>query len=185
MPALLERYLLDIQPGYARDPVRGVYNHGWLIGDEAAISQAVQARIDDPPPDRPRGPGSDAAVRARQAEAEAEAEAQSAAPPSPRRRTRTRRRPSERSRAPKPPHAGPPGHRRGRAPSSPERRRRTSRSSCATASPPLIRGLDPDHPARLEGEREIARLERIAYVGEVRGQPGEDGERPLPSLHLP
>jgi hypothetical protein len=49
----------------------------------------------------------------------------------------------------------------------------------------LIRGLDPDHPARLEGEREIARLERIAYVGEVRGEPGEDGERPLPSLHLP
>ena len=47
----------------------------------------------------------------------------------------------------------------------------------------LIRGLDPDHPARLEGEREIARLERIAYVGEVRGEPGEEGERPLPSLH--
>jgi hypothetical protein len=49
----------------------------------------------------------------------------------------------------------------------------------------LIQGLDPDHPARLEGEREIARLERMAYVGEVRGEPGEDGERPLPSLHLP
>ena len=47
----------------------------------------------------------------------------------------------------------------------------------------LIRGLEPDHPARLEGEREIARLERIAYVGEVRGEPVEDGERPLPSLH--
>ena len=47
----------------------------------------------------------------------------------------------------------------------------------------LIRGLEPDHPARLEGEREIARLERIAYLGEVRGEPGEDGERPLPSLH--
>jgi hypothetical protein len=47
----------------------------------------------------------------------------------------------------------------------------------------LIRGLEPDHPARLEGEREIARLERIAYVGEVRGEPGKDGERPLPSLH--
>jgi hypothetical protein len=46
MPALLERYLLDIQPGYAKDPVRGVYNHGWLIGDQAAISEAVQARID-------------------------------------------------------------------------------------------------------------------------------------------
>jgi hypothetical protein len=47
----------------------------------------------------------------------------------------------------------------------------------------LIRGLDPDHPARIEGEREIARLERIAFVGETRGEPGEDGERPLPSLH--
>ena len=46
LPALLERYLLDIQPGYQKDPVRGVYNHGWLIGDDRAISQAVQARID-------------------------------------------------------------------------------------------------------------------------------------------
>jgi hypothetical protein len=26
--------------------VRGVYNHGWLIGDESAIAGAVQARID-------------------------------------------------------------------------------------------------------------------------------------------
>jgi hypothetical protein len=47
----------------------------------------------------------------------------------------------------------------------------------------LIRGLPPDHPARLEGEREIGRLDRLAYVGEDRGEPGEDGERPLPSLH--
>jgi hypothetical protein len=46
LPPLDERYLLDIQPGYEKDPVRGVYNHGWLIGDEDAISQAVQARID-------------------------------------------------------------------------------------------------------------------------------------------
>jgi len=46
LPELVQRYLLDIQPGYDKDPVRGVYNHGWLIGDEAAISQAVQARID-------------------------------------------------------------------------------------------------------------------------------------------
>jgi hypothetical protein len=46
LPQLDERYLLDIQPGYEKDPVRGVYNHGWLIGDEAAISTAVQARID-------------------------------------------------------------------------------------------------------------------------------------------
>lgn len=42
----IEGYLLDIQPGYDADPVRGVYNHGWVVGDEAAISVAVQARID-------------------------------------------------------------------------------------------------------------------------------------------
>jgi hypothetical protein len=40
------QYLLDIQPGYTRDPVRGVYNHGWIVGDEGAISVATQARID-------------------------------------------------------------------------------------------------------------------------------------------
>ena len=38
--------LLDIQPGYQSDPVRGVYNHAWLIGDEATIDVAVQAQID-------------------------------------------------------------------------------------------------------------------------------------------
>jgi hypothetical protein len=46
----------------------------------------------------------------------------------------------------------------------------------------LIRDLSPDHPARLEGEREIARLERLGLVGEIRGEDGLDGERPLPSL---
>jgi len=46
LPAPLQDYLLDIQPGYDEDPVRGVYNHGWLIGDESAISVDVQARID-------------------------------------------------------------------------------------------------------------------------------------------
>jgi hypothetical protein len=46
LPRQLVQYLLDIQPGYERDPVRGVYNHGWLIGDENAISVADQARID-------------------------------------------------------------------------------------------------------------------------------------------
>lgn len=39
-------YLLDIQPGYEDDPVRGVYNHGWLAGDDGAISLALQAEID-------------------------------------------------------------------------------------------------------------------------------------------
>jgi hypothetical protein len=40
-------YLLDIQPGYSRDPVRGVYNHGWIVGDDKAISTGVQSRIDE------------------------------------------------------------------------------------------------------------------------------------------
>ena len=39
-------YLLDIQPGYTRDPVRGVYNHGWIVGDDKAISVPAQADLD-------------------------------------------------------------------------------------------------------------------------------------------
>jgi hypothetical protein len=46
----------------------------------------------------------------------------------------------------------------------------------------LIRGLPKDHPARVEGEREIARLDTIAFVGEMRGHPAESGLTPLPSL---
>jgi hypothetical protein len=46
----------------------------------------------------------------------------------------------------------------------------------------LIRGLPPDHPARLEGEREISRLDQLAFDGETRGLPGQEGEQPLPSL---
>ena len=46
----------------------------------------------------------------------------------------------------------------------------------------LIRGLPPGHPARAEGEREIARLDRIAYTGEVRGHAAEAGLAPLPSV---
>jgi hypothetical protein len=46
----------------------------------------------------------------------------------------------------------------------------------------LIAGLPEDHPARIEGEREIARLERLAVDGEFRGKPHEDGIPPLPSL---
>ena len=46
LAAPVQNYLLDIQPGYDEDPVRGVYNHGWLMGDEDAISVDVQSRID-------------------------------------------------------------------------------------------------------------------------------------------
>jgi hypothetical protein len=50
----------------------------------------------------------------------------------------------------------------------------------------LIAPLPAQHPARVEGEREVARLERLAVSGETRGEAGEAGERPLPSLeHFP
>jgi hypothetical protein len=48
----------------------------------------------------------------------------------------------------------------------------------------LIAGLPPEHPARVEGEREIARLQRLGYEGENRGEGAAEGERPLPSLSL-
>ena len=46
----------------------------------------------------------------------------------------------------------------------------------------LIRDLPADDPARIEGEREIVRLDQIAFAGEVRGHPAEDGLAPLASL---
>jgi hypothetical protein len=46
----------------------------------------------------------------------------------------------------------------------------------------LIDGLPAGHPARVEGEREIARLTRLGYSGEVRGHEGEEGLPPLPSV---
>jgi hypothetical protein len=48
VPAALTQYLSDIEPGYtaAAPPVREVYNHGWLIGDEQAISALAQAELD-------------------------------------------------------------------------------------------------------------------------------------------
>jgi hypothetical protein len=47
----------------------------------------------------------------------------------------------------------------------------------------MIEGLPPDHPARAEGDREIARLTELAYGGETRG-PAQEHERPLPSVRL-
>ena len=45
----------------------------------------------------------------------------------------------------------------------------------------LIAGLQPDHPARKLGEREIARLDEVARGAERRGESGR-GEPGLPSL---
>ena len=49
----------------------------------------------------------------------------------------------------------------------------------------LIADLPMDHPARLEGEREIMRLDKLAFAGEIRGHEPEDGLAPLPSLVEP
>jgi hypothetical protein len=48
----------------------------------------------------------------------------------------------------------------------------------------LIRDLPEGHPARTEGEREIARLDTIAVAGEVRGHAAEPGLTPLSSVEL-
>lgn len=48
IPAALARYLGDIKPAYSANvpPVKALYNHGWLIGDEHAISAVTQAELD-------------------------------------------------------------------------------------------------------------------------------------------
>ena len=46
----------------------------------------------------------------------------------------------------------------------------------------LIAPLPADHPARVEGEREVARLEALGFSGEVRGRGAQDGQPALPSL---
>ena len=47
----------------------------------------------------------------------------------------------------------------------------------------LIADLPAEHPARVEGEREIARLQRLGLEGETRGEAADTGERPMPSLN--
>ena len=49
----------------------------------------------------------------------------------------------------------------------------------------LIADLPADDPARIEGEREIARLTELGLSGEVRGHQGEDGLPPLRSVQDP
>lgn len=46
LPPTAAAFLLDIKPGYSSDPVRGVYNHGWIVGDPSAVSVGTQAGID-------------------------------------------------------------------------------------------------------------------------------------------
>ncbi len=47
VPSALAGYLSDIQPSYPEyQPARGFYNHGWLIGDEQALTARTQAELD-------------------------------------------------------------------------------------------------------------------------------------------
>ena len=46
----------------------------------------------------------------------------------------------------------------------------------------LIKDLPAEHPARIEAEREIARLDQIAFDGEIRGHAPEQGLTPLRSV---
>lgn len=48
----------------------------------------------------------------------------------------------------------------------------------------LIAPLPQGDPARIEGAREIARLELLGVQGETRGQGHQPGERRLPSLAI-
>ena len=63
IPPALAGYLGDIQPAYTSAPqfrpVRGVYNHGWLLGDERAISALTQSEIDSLLEISPRKPSSE------------------------------------------------------------------------------------------------------------------------------
>jgi len=66
LPVPLQGQLLDTQPAYRTNPVAGVYNHGWIIGDRKAISISLQAKLDtlleigpERTPDNP--PGEDTA----------------------------------------------------------------------------------------------------------------------------
>jgi hypothetical protein len=47
----------------------------------------------------------------------------------------------------------------------------------------LIKNLPADDPARVLGEGEIARLERLGFTGEVRGEPAQPGVNGLKSVN--
>jgi hypothetical protein len=49
LPTSVLNFFLDYAtPGYTQEgPTAAVYNHGWVIGDQAAISSAVQAQMDN------------------------------------------------------------------------------------------------------------------------------------------
>lgn len=47
VPDQLRGFLADTQPGFVDEPARAVFNRVWIMGDEAAISAAFQAQVDE------------------------------------------------------------------------------------------------------------------------------------------
>jgi ell wall binding domain 2 (CWB2) len=49
LPTTVQNFFLDYAtPGFTQEgPTAAVYNHGWMIGDETAISVGVQAQVDN------------------------------------------------------------------------------------------------------------------------------------------
>lgn len=46
LPSDVSGYLLDVQPGYQKDPSSGVYNRVWILGDTKTISLQAQGTLD-------------------------------------------------------------------------------------------------------------------------------------------
>ena len=46
LPGSLEKYFLNVQPGYEGSPDTAVYNRVWILGDDKAISVDQQAQVD-------------------------------------------------------------------------------------------------------------------------------------------
>jgi hypothetical protein len=46
LPSDVSGYLLDVQPGYQKDPSSGVYNRVWILGDTPTISLDAQGQLD-------------------------------------------------------------------------------------------------------------------------------------------
>jgi putative cell wall binding repeat protein len=46
LPGSLEKYFLNVQPGYEGSPDTAVYNRVWILGDDKAISVDEQAQVD-------------------------------------------------------------------------------------------------------------------------------------------
>jgi hypothetical protein len=47
LPSDVSGYLLDVQPGYDKDPSSGVYNRVWILGDVKTIPLSAQGRLDE------------------------------------------------------------------------------------------------------------------------------------------